>query len=165
MMKMKLFVRNQKGFTLTEMLLALLIIGMVSGLVTEMLGFHISSSTAFSKFNRQQFTVQDAFTRLNRDIEAAVKVSVNDADLVEENKYQKITLYFPDSSCEWNFSADGCLYLNSGKVVEGLADESTFIYGSDYLTVVLMPVPTNTGRHNVNVTKPIVAQYSLIYKK
>jgi len=158
----KKIVKNQKGFTLTEVMLALLIIGMTSVLLTRMMGFHTSASSAYSKYNSQQFTVHDAFTRLNRDIEAALSVTASDN--IAGNMYKTIHVELEDCSRVWKLDS-GSLYCDSDRVVEELTADSRFIYGSGFLTVILMPRPTNSGANPINVTKPIVSQYSLVYKK
>jgi len=155
-------VKNQKGFTLTEVMLALLIIGMTSVLLTRMMGFHTSASAAYSRYNRQQFTVYDAFTRLNRDIEAALSVTASDN--ITGNMYKTIHLEMEGCSRQWKLDS-GSLYCDSDCVVEDLTADSQFVYGSGFLTVILMPRPTNNGANSINVANPIASQYSLVYKK
>ena len=147
-----------------ELLLALLLIAMISAILTELLVFNTSSTAAYSRFGRQQFTIHDAFTRLNRDIEGAVEISF--ANSIDIDEYKTIKLNVDDVSREWKIDGD-TLYLDSVAVVEGLSDESRFIYSSNNksLTMVLKPEPTNEGRHAININKPIVSQYSLVYKK
>jgi hypothetical protein len=77
--------------------------------------------------------------------------------------YKTIILTVGDMSREWTIDS-GVLYLDSEAVVEGLASESKFISRDNCLTVVLKPEPTNKGRFALNISKPIVAQYSLKYK-
>lgn len=154
-------VKNQKGFTLTEVMLAMLIIGMTSVLLTRMMGFHTSASAAYSLYNRQQFTVYDAFTRLNRDIEAALSVTASDN--IAGNMYKTIHVELEDCSRTWKLD-NGSLYCDSDCVVGELTEDSQFVYGSGFLTVILMPRPSNKGANSINVAKPIISQYSLAYK-
>ena len=154
-------IKSNKGFTLPEVLLALLLIGIISVIVTELLVFNAASTTAYSKYGRQQFTLQDAFTRLNRDIEGAASISFDNH--VSAYDYKTIRLTTDGISSEWTIDA-GKLYLDSKVVVDGLSDESKFAKANGCLAVVLKPEPTNEGRFALNITKPIVTQYSLTYK-
>lgn len=144
-----------------ELLLTLLLIGMISVIVTELLVFNAASTTAYTKFGRQQFTIQDAFTRLNRDIEEAV--SIGFGNQISAYDYKKLILNVNGTAREWTIDS-GKLYLDSEIVVEGLSDESKFTKHGDCLSVVLKPEPTNEGRFRLNVTKAIVTQYGLAYK-
>jgi len=159
--KEELVIKSNKGFTLPEVLLALLLIGILSVIITELLVFNAASTTAHSKFGRQQFTIHDAITRLNRDIEEAVSISFDNP--VSAYDYKTIKLSVGDTNREWTIDS-GVLYLGSQAVIEGLSSESIFIRRDDCLTVVLKPEPTNKGRFALNISKPIVAQYSLKYK-
>ncbi len=159
---MKLSIKSPKGFSLTELLVALLLVAMTSVLLTEMLSFNMSSTRAFSLYYGQQFTVNTASARLEKDIERARIVVATDNTAGFE--YETINLTFESDSCYWTLK-DGCLSLNCNLVIDGLSSDSKFIYSNDCLTVVLMPEPTNTGRHNINVPKPIISQYALTYKK
>ena len=157
-------IRNNKGFTLPELLLALLLVVMISAILTELMVFNTASTAAYSRFGRQQFTIHDAFTRLSRDIEEAVEITL--AENTGGLDYKTITLKVDDSVRTWKIDG-GTLYLDSVAVVEGLSDESRFTYSgnSKILTVVLKPEPTNKGRDAININKPIITQYSLVYKK
>lgn len=153
--------KNCKGFTVPELLLGLLVIGMISVLLTQLLSFNVSTSKEFALYINQQYTVQDAAARLNRDIEGAVYVSFDDH--ISGNQYETINLSVDGNTRKWNLSG-GTLSLNGIAVLSGLTSDSCFIRESNTLTVVLKPVETNTGRNPINVTKPIVYQYSLEYK-
>lgn len=168
------FINNKKGFTIIEMLLAIILVGLISVIVTQLLGFNITSSKAFSLYGRQQFTVQDAFSRLNKDIHAASKVLY--CNTTDSKHYKTIKLYVSETTGStltekslgqyklegrelWYRTADGETFE---PVVNGLReDESTFIYFNDCLTVVLVSEKTSTGNNAMNLEEPIVAEYSL----
>ncbi|NLO41069.1 MAG: type II secretion system protein [Ruminiclostridium sp.] len=169
-------IKNQKGFTVIEVLLALIVIGLITVIVTQLLGFNINSSKAFSLYGKQQYTVQDAFSRLNNDIHAASQVFYCNNDGVDLTKYKTIKLYIsettgptPTMKCLGQYKLEGkeLLYrATDGEtfkpVVQGLLeDESTFVVFSECLTVVLVSEKTSTGRNAMNLEEPIVAQYSL----
>lgn len=156
-----MIIKDRKGFTIPEVLMALLVIGMISVLLTQLLSFNVSTSKAFALYNNQQYTVQDAVARLNRDIEGAVEVNFD--DFSSENKYETINLTMDGNTRKWSLSG-GILSLNDVTVVNGLASDSCFIWKNNTLTVVLKPVATNTGRNPINVAKPVVYHYSLEYK-
>lgn len=143
-------------------MVALLLIGIISVIITELLVFNAASTTAYSRFGRQQFTVHDAFTRLNRDIEEASKISFSSQ--VSAYDYKTIIVNVNGENREWTIDS-GALYMDSTAVVEGLSGESRFVKQDDCLTVVLKPEQTNEGRFALNISKPIVTQYSLKYKK
>ena len=98
---------------------------------------------------------------LTGDIEEAASVSFDNQVSVYDYKTIKLTIDGADR--EWTIDS-GVLYLDSEAVVEGLASESKFTRRDNCLTVVLKPEPTNEGRFALNISKPIVAQYSLKYK-
>lgn len=167
-------IKSNKGFTFIEMLLALILVGLISVIVTQLLGFNINSSKAFSLYGRQQYTVQDAFSRLNKDIHAASKVLY--CNTTDSKHYKTIKLYVSETTGStltekslgqyklegrelWYRTADGETFE---PVVNGLReDESTFIYFNDCLTVVLVSEKTSTGNNAMNLEEPIVAEYSL----
>lgn len=147
-----------------EVLLALLVIAVISVILTELLVFNTGSTKAYSKFGRQQFTIHDAFTRINKDIEEAMEITLSDYNGGYD--YKTIVLKVGNITKEWKIDG-GILYLDSVAVVEGLSDESKFVYSGNEkcLTIILKPKPTNEGRYAINISKPIVSQYSLVYKK
>lgn len=149
---------------MTELLVALLLIVMVSTLLTELMVFSTSTTASYSRFGKQQFTVHDAFTRLNRDIEEAAEIKLSSSS--GDSDYKAIEVKVDGVNRIWKLD-DGKLYLDSEAVVEGLAGESIFKYSAEdkCLTVVLKPEPTNTGRYPFNINKAIVSQYDLEYKK
>lgn len=160
-------IKNKKGFTLTELLVAFLIISMTSVLLTQMLIYTISSTDAFSQYSNQQFTINHASIRLGKDIERATVVSVDDC--IEGNEYRTLKLSFSnESDCCWRIDeSDGGLYLNDGdaQVISSLSPDSRFIYTNDCLTVVLVPEASNAAKYKINVAKPVVSQYGIKYKK
>ncbi|NLY18535.1 MAG: prepilin-type N-terminal cleavage/methylation domain-containing protein [Clostridiaceae bacterium] len=166
---MKQLIKSQKGFTLTELLLALLIISMTSVLLTQMLSYTLSSTNAFSQYGNQQFTINHASIRLGKDIERAVLVNV--ADVIVGNEYRTIEISFEDGcSCSWRIGTSGGLYHKPNSndevlVISDIAPGSKFIYSNDCLTVVLVPEASKTVKYKINVSKPVVSQYNIKYKK
>jgi len=160
---MKYLFKSQKGFTLTELLIALLIISMTSVMLTQMLSYTLSSTNAFSQYSKQQFTINHASIRLGKDIERATVVDVE--NVIGGNEYQTVKLSFEsESECSWTLD-NGSLLMNDVPVTNGLSPDSKFIYTNDCLTVVLVPEASNTGKYKINVSKPIVSQYDIKYKK
>ena len=171
-----IFINNKKGFTVIEVLLALIVIGLITVIVTQLLGFNINSSKAFSLYGRQQYTVQDAFSRLNDDIHAASQIFYCNNDGSDLTKFKTIKLYTsettgstPTMKSIGQYKLDGkeLLYRTSDgeifkPVVNGLLEgESTFVVMNECLTVVLASEKTSTGRNAMNLEEPIVAEYSL----
>lgn len=158
------------------MLLALIVIGLISVIVTQLLGFNINSSKAFSLYGRQQYTVQDAFSRLNKDIHASSQVFYCNNDGVDLTKFKTIKLYAsettgstPTMKCLGQYKLEGkeLLFRTADgetfkPVVKDLLEgESTFMVLNECLTVVLASEKTSTGRNAMNLEEPIVAEYSL----
>ena len=158
--------KNQKGFSLTELLVALLLISMTSVLLTQMLSFNISSTNAFSQYNNQQFTINNASIRLRKDIERAIKISADAVDNIGGNDYRKIKLTIEGEidDYSWKIDEQGKLLLNGTTVIDNLGVGSKFICTNDCLAVVLIPKPTKAGKHSINVAKPIISQYGIKYK-
>lgn len=139
---------------------------MTSVLLTQMLSFNISSTNAFSQYNNQQFTINNASIRLGKDIERAIKISADAVDNIGGNDYRKIILTIEGESTGYNWVIDGNgkLLLNDMEVTDKLGVGSKFVCTNDILTVVLIPKPSNIGKHSINVAKPIISQYGIKYK-
>lgn len=137
---------------------------MTSVLLTQMLSFNISSTNAFSQYNNQQFTINNASIRLGKDIERAIVISAEES--LGGNDYKKIILTIEGESTGYNWVIDGNgkLLLNDMEVTDKLGVGSKFVCTNDILTVVLIPKPSNTGKHSINVAKPIISQYGIKYK-
>lgn len=161
MQKGGLHINNNKGFSLPELLVTLLVLAIISVIVTELLVFNASSTTAYSKYGAQQFTINDAYTRLNKDIEGAKKIQFEDR--INTDDYKTIVLTVDGTDKTWKIDG-GELSLDSKVVFEGLSSESVFYRRDGCLVVVLKLESTNKGRIPLNMDKPIVAQYSLTYK-
>lgn len=160
------------------MLLALMLISLIGVMVTQILDFNISSTKAFSMYGRQQFTVQDAFSRLNKDIQSASQIIYCDYISYSGNKYKTIKLYVSEEQGASNVIIsigqykleDSHLFYRKEEsdafqpVVEGLTDESVFMCFDQTLTVILVPEKTSTGRNAMNIDQPITAEYSLSNK-
>lgn len=158
------------------MLLALIVIGLITVVVTQLLGFNVNSTKAFSLYGRQQYTVQDAFSRLNTDIQAASQII--SCDSISGYEFKTIKLYVSEKqgasdviTCIGQYKLeDSHLFYRKEEsdafqpVVEGLTDESVFMCFDQTLTVILVPEKTSTGRNAMNIDQPITAEYSLSNK-
>lgn len=173
-----LSIKSKKGFTIIEVLLALILISLIAVMATQILGFNLNSTKAFSLYGRQQYTVQDAFSRLNTDIQAASQIICCDYISYSGNKYKTIKLYVSEKqgasdviTCIGQYKLEGShLFYRKEEsdafqpVVEGLTDESVFMCFDQTLTVILVPEKTSTGRNAMNIDQPITAEYSLSNK-
>lgn len=173
-----LSIKSKKGFTIIEVLLALIVIGLISVIVTQLLGFNVNSTKAFSLYGHQQYTVQDAFSRLNTDIQAASQIMCCDYISYSGNKYKTIKLYVSEKQGEdyviksiGQYKLDGSQLLYRKEesdtfqpVVKDLTDESTFLCFDQTLTIILVPEKTSVGRNAMNIEQPITAEYSLTNK-
>lgn len=159
---------NKKGFTLVEVLLTLMVIGLISVIVTQLLTFNATSSKAFSLYNKQQYTVQSAFNRLCKDVQAASRIYITDN--ISGNEYATIQLTISEGAstrtCEYKLLNNKLTYESGGTVQiisDGLTDKSVFVKGNDCLTVVLEH-QKDSGKNVMNMAWPIVGEFNLEYK-
>lgn len=90
-------IKNRKGFTVIELLLAIILIGLISVMVTQLLGFNLTSTKAFSLYGKQQYTVQDALSRLNDDIQKASMVVFSNNPSGDGISFLTIKLYVSEN--------------------------------------------------------------------
>jgi prepilin-type N-terminal cleavage/methylation domain-containing protein len=142
-----------KGFSLVELLITLLVFSMASVIITQILVFNIRSTRSYSDYTTQQFTLQDAYRRLNRDINAATQIEYSPGNT------KTITLTIDGEDVTWTLDS-GRLILNGTTITDQLTSNSKFEVTTDYLVVTLEAKPTTADGYAVNIAKPIVAQYS-----
>lgn len=161
--------KTNRGFTIPELLVSLLIIGIISILVTQLLIFNANNSAAYSAYNQQQFTAHQAYIRLSKEIEEASLIRF-DEEVPTEGRYKVIELTIDGETRKWKLDG-GVLSLFNGTeyaaVISDLDPSSRFIDSWSFkcLTVVLMPETADTAKNDINLSKPIVAQFSYNYKQ
>lgn len=143
-----------KGFSLVELLITLLVFSMASVIITQILVFNIRSTRSYSDYTTQQFTLQDAYRRLNKDINAATVVKC-----YMLTGMSKLVLTIDGTDVEWTLDS-GKLILDGTTITDQLTSNSKFEVTTDYLVVTLEAKPTTADGYAVNIAKPIVAQYS-----
>ena len=149
--------KMNKGFSLPELLITLLIFGMASVLITQILIFNIRSTKSYSEYTKQQFTLQDAYHRLNKDINAATKISYKLSDITT------IKLTIDNEDVTWKLE-DGKLILNGTTITDQLTADSGFSFATNYLVVTLEAKPSDNKIDAVNIAKPIISQYNIFRK-
>jgi prepilin-type N-terminal cleavage/methylation domain-containing protein len=162
---------NKKGFTMPELLVTLLVIGVLSIIITQLLTSSTDNSIVYSEYSKQQFTVQQVFVRLSKEIEEADDIVFDPADKVTATHYRVIGLRTDGSLRRWKLdNGELSLYNDATSsfdtVISGLDTNSAFLQNDSYhcLTVVLKPKATTSAKNRINITEPIVAQFSYEYK-
>ncbi len=155
---------NEKGLSLPEILLSLMIIAMTSLLLSDQL---ISSSryfASYANYTRQQERINDALQRLRGEIEAATEVTIiGTAPYIDG-----VSLQVPGKGGrEWRFDANQLKCTSGGTshvmVDRLLTPQSKLMYLSslDTLVILVQPVQDATA---LNIITPTTMEYSLRYK-
>lgn len=162
---------NKKGFTMPELLVTLLVIGVLSILITRLLTSSADHSVVYSEYGKQQFTVQQALIRLSKEIEEADNIVFDPGDKISAGHYQVIRLETDAGLRRWKLlNGELSLYNDATStfdpVITGLDTTSAFLQNDTYhcLTVVLKPKATVSAKNRINMEEPIVAQFSYVYK-
>jgi prepilin-type N-terminal cleavage/methylation domain-containing protein len=158
---------NNKGFTLAEVILALLITGLVMSAAGAFFVYGYENFGSNIKYVRQQERISDTVERIRKDVEKAHEVTFNTTDCA-------ITFTFKDDSLPETYRfVDNSLtlHISGGAIVTVLdnidTSQSKFTHSSSYKKLVLTvkPVATNDGKHQgENVYKAITTEFSLQYK-
>lgn len=171
-------IKNQKGFSLMELLIALLILTVISTLVTTLFISGANTFRSLSEYTRQQERILDAVTWLRRDFEECKSITftmVKDEDGNRTAEVESVTFTFPGTRSEtrtWMFVndtadplKDNVLQCNTEIVLKEVdTPESRFIYISSLrrFSVVIRPVQTNIGvNRGLNIKVPLVYEFVL----
>lgn len=168
--------KNNKGFSLIELLIALMVVAIVSTLATTVLVFGLQSFGTSTKQLTQYDKVMDVTRRIRKDIAEAASCGYKNTA-----GGSVIELKYPDSTVRvWSFKYSN-LYLKIGTnpevaVVDGL--DTSLLNSGDYDTRIsrfqkindtiylsIKPIKTNTTIHqNRNINNPIITEFSVQYK-
>lgn len=174
---------NNKGFTLVEMLLTLLIISILSVLVTSFLSYGYETFNVQTGYAGQQHKIQQALTLLGRDLRACRKIEYT-TKAGFGTMIQAMELEIPavsglgDARRTWELTG-GALQCtvyegassSTAVSVEGIDTTNSAIslvtYSSNSAIVVsIVPEPTNKGKYQGNnIREPIITEYSVKYKE
>ncbi len=132
-----MILKNKKGLSLTELLIAMALIGLISPLIFTIFVFGIEDYATTTKYVDQQYSVMEVTRYIRQDVEAAKKVTyVLDASA----RIGEVIFEFPDKSLRvWKFGtfhdADDDdidtvvgLGLKNVKSTDNSCDEVTGIY-------------------------------------
>jgi len=189
-----MLIKNRKGFSLTELLVTLAIIGLFSPLVFVIFVSGIEDFSTTTKYMGQQYSVMEVTSLLRQDIEEAKIITLSISDypnkLVDE-----ITFEFDPTSSrlkrQWKF--DTITDPTTGEVINGLwlnVDGAGYKCGVDELEVSqcsfkvdkidavdtsikperlilsIKPESLNKSRYKGrNVNENIITEFSVRYKE
>jgi type IV pilus assembly protein PilA len=170
--------KKNSGFSLIELLIALMIVAMVTTLATIVLTFGLQSFGTSTKQISQQAKVLEVTGRIRKDIEEAASCGYKNSagGSAIELKYPEPEV--PDRV--WIFKNSG-LYLKIGTAMEVLVVgglDTNLLNNGDYDTRVtrfqkinnsiylsIKPVKTNTTLHqNRNINNLVITEFSVKYK-
>ena len=185
--------KSKKGFTIIEMLVALLIMGILSTLVTAEMIYGFQTFNTSTGQMSQQYKVMEGIERIRKDVNHASAIRV-DNDFVVKNSV--LVLRFPDFKTTqeqkyWRIQ-DNKLWTKIDKVdigtnaiisignyievIGGIDTEyeiissrntlhSWFEINDNQLYFTIKPIATNKTMHlNRNVNQPIITDFSVLYK-
>jgi len=103
-----MIIKSKKGFSLTELLVVLALVGIVSPLIFTFFVFGIEDYSTTTKYVSQQYTVMEATRYIRQDVEAAKKVTLICGDDGEGRKIKEVIFEFSDKSLKmWKFESLG----------------------------------------------------------
>lgn len=98
-----MILKNKKGLSLTELLIAMALIGLISPLIFTIFVFGIEDYATTTKYVDQQYSVMEVTRYIRQDVEAAKRVTYV-LDAADPAKIQEVIFEFPDESLRvWKF--------------------------------------------------------------
>ena len=175
-----LLIKNRKGFSLTELLIVVAILGVVSPLLFYVLVFGLEDYSTTTKYLDQQYTVMEVSRHIRQDFEEAKKVILykNAANEVEKVEFQFADMPASPAAIAreekiWKFES-GSLQLDVGDtgtfsvVKDNLdIDNSYFLLDSTYERFILSirPKELNDKKYRGrNVNENVITEFSVRYK-
>ena len=162
---------NKKcGFSLAELMVALLIISIISVLITSLFIYGYESFNVYARYTGQQEKINQAIRVLGKDIQESKSITCAGLDT---NRLEYIECEIPLASGtevirRWALtgSALQCDGTNSVEAIDTSASTISLIQSSNKLTVSILPLPTNSGKYQGNnIKNPITAEFSVNYKE
>ncbi|AEV68045.1 PulJ/GspJ family protein [Acetivibrio clariflavus] len=103
-----MLIKNKKGISLTEVLVALALVGIVSPLIFTIFVFGLEDYSTTTKYLNQQYSVMEVIRYIRQDIEAAKKVTYLYTEEAEGPEIKEIIFEFPNGDLRmWKFEALG----------------------------------------------------------
>ncbi len=133
--------RNKKGFTLTEMLIAVLLLGFVSVMVTVMTTAILNSTVIMREVAQAEILGSEALDNLQGQLRIAKNVAVDDGN---------VTFDIDESNKNYTFRVeDGQIAI--GQVKEGVFNGDTLFAGVSYgnLSVTKLQFSGDNKKKNV----------------
>lgn len=187
-----MILKNRKGLSLTELLIVIALIGLVSPLLFYIMVAGMEDYATTTKYIDQQYTAMEVIRYIRQDIEEAKEITIyKDAS---DHKVQQIKIAFPTSSSKpekiWKFDritdkVDGKEYNGLGFSLDGgttynvvidklIVDDSNTNYSkfdldsySDPTRLILVVCPEKLNENKYrgrNVNENIITEFSVQYK-
>jgi len=103
-----MLIKNKKGLSLTEVLVALALVGIVSPLIFTIFVFGLEDYSTTTKYVNQQYSVMEVTRYIRQDVEASKKVTYVCTEEEEGLKIREVIFEFPDKSLRmWKFESLG----------------------------------------------------------
>ncbi|MEN2776997.1 type II secretion system protein [Acetivibrio clariflavus] len=103
-----MLIKNKKGISLTEVLVALALVGIVSPLIFTIFVFGLEDYSTTTKYLNQQYSVMEVIRYIRQDIEAAKKITYLYTEEDDGPEIKEIVFEFPDGNLRmWKFEALG----------------------------------------------------------
>jgi type IV pilus assembly protein PilA len=98
-----MILKNKKGLSLTELLIAVSLIGLISPLIFTIFVFGIEDYATTTKYVDQQYSVMEVIRYIRQDVEAAKRVTYV---LDDSANIKEVIFEFPDESLRfWKFGS------------------------------------------------------------
>lgn len=186
--------KNKKGFTLVELLVALIIMAIVTTCITYQVMFGYESLTVYGNITIQQDKIQQAIKLLKKDISDSrdIKYTFNSGDIL---KYIDVVIpdYTQDTKAKsgeisnatsnitkrWMIKNNTLIFIInptgtagdkeqiavSGIKSDGTNPASYISFKQDSIVISILPMTVNTGKYQgSNIKEPITTQISVRYK-
>lgn len=164
-------IRNQKGNTLINILMSLLVTVMLGGMVTTLYIYGLDSFKIDTNYTKQQHKLVKAIQLLRKDIAEASNIEIKHTGGIG-TPVESIIVTFPSGGAPktWKFEANSLKCDVSGTThvaVEELdsASKLNYVASSDRLILCIQPLANNSGKYQwKNIKNPIITEFSVKYK-
>jgi len=176
-----MLIKNRKGFSLTELLIVIALLGILSPLMFYIMVFGIEDYSTTTKYLDQQYTVIEVSRLIRQDFEEAKKLTLYDED--GDNKIEMVKFEFSDTPTRepkaWKFDSDSLkLYVGAtasyntvtfDTVINNLDIGNSYFdvdSTSERFILSIRPKELNNKKYRGrNVNENIITEFSVRYKQ